>query len=98
MFVKIHQAYRVIIAVADSDLIGKRFEESNRQIDVRANFFAGEEMSEKELIAFLQDMHTEDATFNIIGKQSVSAAVKSGVIKEEGIFYIDGVPVALGLL
>jgi len=98
MFVKIHHAYRIIVAVADSDLIGKRFEEGMRQIDIRANFFAGEELAEKQIIELLQDMQKEDATFNIVGKKSVAAGVKARVVSEEGIFYIDGVPVALGLL
>ena len=98
MYVKIHDAYRIIVAVADNDLIGKKFEEGIRQIAVRENFFKGEEKNRDEVIEILQDMQREDATFNIVGKESVAAALEAGVIKPSGVFTIDGIPVALVLM
>lgn len=98
MQLKIHDSYRLIVALADSSLIGMRFEEGNRQIEVRENFFKGEELTEEEVVALLQDMYKEDATFNIVGKESVAAALKAGVISEDGVFTIQDVPVALVLM
>jgi len=96
--IKIHNAYRTIVALADTDLIGKKFEEGIRQIEIKSGFFQGEEKDKSEIIEILKDMQKEDATFNIVGKESVECALKAGVIKKEGIIVIDGVPVALVLL
>ena len=66
MQIKIHEAYRTIVAVADTELIGKRFSEDIREIFVRPNFFQGEEKTKEEIIEILKDMEKEDATFNIV--------------------------------
>jgi hypothetical protein len=46
----------------------------------------------------MQDGADEDSTFNIVGEESVKAALKAGIIKKEGITRIQGVPIALVLL
>ncbi len=97
MDVKIHEAYRTIVAVADSDLIGQVFEEGLKQIDVRENFFKGEEMGREKLIGLLKDFDRDDATFNIVGRESVECGIEAGVISKEGIIEIDDIPIGLGL-
>jgi hypothetical protein len=96
--IKIHKSYRDIIAVCDSDLIGEKFEEGKFQIDAKESFYKGEEVEEKKLIKILKDLMKEDATFNIIGKNSVSCALRAGIISEEGVGRIAGIPFALVLL
>lgn len=98
MFVKIHNSYRDVVAICDSDLVGKRFEEGKFQLDVKENFFRGEEIGEEKVIKILRDMATEDSTFNIIGEKSTNTAIKAGLITKEGIKKIQGVPFALVLL
>jgi len=98
MQIKIHESYRKIVAVADTDLIGKTFFEGIRQIEVKPNFFKGEEKNKEELIELLKDMEKEDATFNIVGKESIEAALEARIISKDGIFLIDNVPIALGLM
>lgn len=98
MFVKVIKSYRVIVAVCDSELLNKKFEEGNFQLDVKENFYKGERVSEEKLIEIFEDMIREDATFNIVGEKSVSAALKSGIVTEEGIKKIQGIPFALRLL
>lgn len=98
MLVKIHKAYRDVVAVCDSEILGKKFEEGIKQLDVRENFYKGDKKSEQELIEFLKDMAMEDATFNIAGKKAVNCALKAGIISKEGIKHVQGVPYALVLL
>lgn len=50
------------------------------------------------MVAFLQLYSENDATFNIVGKKSIKAALEAGVITNEGITLIQGVPFALVLL
>jgi hypothetical protein len=98
MQLKIHEAYRRIIALADTDLIGKTFSEGIKQIEIKPSFFQGQEKSKKEVLKILKDMEKEDATFNIAGKEAVETALEARIISKNGIIEIDGVPVALGLM
>ena len=45
----------------------------------------------------MRDFDKEDATFNIVGKESIKAALDAGIIQEHGITKIDNIPIALGL-
>ena len=98
MLVKIHASYRETIAICDSNLIGKAFQEGNKQVIISENFFKGDEKSEAEVLAIIESGSSEDCTFNIVGKESTRTALKAGIIKPEGITRIQGVPVALVLL
>lgn len=98
MFINIIKSYRYVVAVADKELIGKIFEEGNMQLNVKENFYKGEEMTPEKAIELLQDMKMEDATFNIVGRKSIDIALKAGIITEEQIGEIQGVPFALVLI
>ena len=95
MLVRIIKSYRDIVAICDSDLIGKKFEEEKFQLDVKGEFYNGEETSEEKTIEIMQNMSKEDSTFNIAGKKSVNAALKAGIISQKGIKEIQGVPFAM---
>jgi len=98
MLIKIHKSYRVVVAICDSNLKDKKFEQENKQLDLTSQFYQGEEKTEQETIDLMKDMAKEDATFNIVGKQSVECAKKAGIITEEGIKTIHEIPYALVLL
>jgi len=91
-------SYRNVVAVCDSELLGKRFEEGKFQLDIKESFYKGEEVNEERAIQIMERMSREDATFNIVGKNSVDSALKAGIIVEEGIREIRGIPFALVLL
>ncbi len=98
MHIKIHRSYRTVVAIADSDLIGKKFEEGQLQLDIRENFYKDREVNEEQLIKLIQLQKVEDATFNIVGKKSIKAAIKAGLISEDSYGEIAGIPYALTLL
>jgi uncharacterized protein len=97
MYIKIHEAYRTIVALADADIIGQTFEEGIKQIEVRESFFKGNLQTKEELLTILRNLDNEDATFNIVGEKAVATAIEAGIINEEGIMKIDNIPIALGL-
>ena len=68
------------------------------QLDVKEDFFKGDELEEEQVIEIMRKMADEDATFNIVGKESTNAALKAGIINKEGIIKIRGIPFALVLL
>lgn len=98
MHIKVHESYRNVVALCDSDLIGKKFEEGKMQLDVRENFFRGEEVAEKEAAGILKEQMLEDATFNIVGEKSVNLAISVGLIAKNSIGKVQGIPFALILL
>ena len=96
--VKVHKAYRSVVAVCDSDLIGKYLEEGKRELAIREHFFKGEEKTHDEVCAFLQLYSREDATFNIVGPQAIKAAIDAKLLTEDDIDHMQGVPFALILV
>jgi hypothetical protein len=98
MIVKIHESYRKIIAICDDELLGKKFEQGNMQLDVKEDFYGDKKKNEAEVLKLIKDAMAEDATFNFVGKQAVDAGIKAGIISKEGVLKINGIPYALGLL
>jgi len=98
MLVKIHDSYRLVVAICDKDLIGKKFEEGERVLEIKPSFYEGEEKTEEEVLRSIEMAAAEDATFNIVGKKAIATALKTNLIKKEGIGEIQGVPFALSLL
>jgi hypothetical protein len=97
-YIKIMHSYRDVVAICDSELLGKRVEEGKFQLDIKESFYKGEEVDEEELLRIIMKMAREDATFNIAGKRSVNVCLKAGIIVKEGIRKIQDVPFALVLL
>ncbi|MCK4552887.1 DUF424 family protein [Candidatus Pacearchaeota archaeon] len=104
MLIKIHKTYRNVIAICDSDLIGKKFESQANtnlgkyQLDIKESFYKGEEKTKQEAISIMQNMSREDSTFNIVGEESVNCALEAGIISENGIKKIQEIPFALVLM
>ncbi|HLC31491.1 MAG TPA: DUF424 family protein [Candidatus Nanoarchaeia archaeon] len=86
------------MAIADAEVIGKKFEEGKRQLDVRESFFKGNLINKEQLIKQMIDQRKEDATFYIIGGKSVQAAIEAGIINEKDIDIVQGTPFILILL
>lgn len=99
-YINIIKSYRDVVAICDSELLGKKFEENNLQLEVKENFYKGKEgdrVSEKEAEKIIDNMVKEDATFNIVGEKSIALALKKGIITDDGIKTIQGIPCALSL-
>ena len=95
---KVHESYRKVIAVCDTDIIGKKFFEGNRQLDLRESFYSGENLEKEKAVHSLKRFKLDDATFNIVGKKAIQVAIDAGLIDENGFDYVDGIPFSLILL
>jgi hypothetical protein len=98
MFIKIHKSCRTVVALCDSELLGKKFDEGKRQLDVRETFYKGDKVNEEQAVNILRIQAMEDATYNIVGKKSIDAALKAGIITKKGIAKIKDIPFALILM
>lgn len=95
---KVHESYRRVVAICDFELVGKKFEEGKKQLDVRERFYKGEEADEEKILEIMRLEKMEDSTFNIVGEKCVSLALESGLISEGNVGRVDGVPFALVLV
>src|SRR3989344_229008 len=98
MFVKLHRSYRTVFAVCDSNLLGKKFEEGERVLDVRENFYKGDEMDYDKVVELMRKEANEDATFNIVGEEAVRTAFDAGIVVKGSEMTVDGVPFVLVLI
>lgn len=91
MIVKIHKRDgKTVVAVCDSSLLGKRFEEKDMQLDLSSDFYAGDEMDETEA----GDLIRNADHINLVGKESVNLGIKEGVIDEDNVKSISNIPYA----
>ncbi len=81
---------KILISVCDSDLLGKRFEEKDLQIDLSSGFYQGEEKSEKEILDILRKCYI--AMF--VGEESINFAIKNNLLSEERAAKIKNIPFA----
>ncbi|MFH0711731.1 MAG: DUF424 family protein [archaeon] len=95
---KVHKSYRWVVAVCDEDVFGRKLKDGIKALDVSCNFFKGDLISEDEVREEIVRCNMEDATFNFVGENSVRIAKELGLVSDEGVIKIEGVPVALVLL
>lgn len=95
---KVHKSSRWVAAICDKEIYGRRLVEDKFNLDLSGDFFNGDVLKEEELLEEIRRCVVEDATFNIVGENSVKVAKKAGLVTPEGIRVIEGVPVALVLL
>ena len=92
MLTKIHKAEgKVIISIADKDLIGKEFEEGDKYLNISKSFYQGEELGEEEVLKLLEDANS----MNIVGKESVDFCIKNKIVEEEHVLEIEKIPFAI---
>lgn len=78
----------LLIGACDEELIGKKFEDGKFQIDVTKDFYDGERIAPEILKKYL-----EEATIaNLVGEETIKAAIEMGLIDEECITRIKGIP------
>ena len=95
MLVKVHKKEsRTIVAVCDKQLLGQVLEENGKQLDLRGDFYKGEERDIQEI----GDLMRNADGVNLVGKEAVALGLQEGVIEKENIATIKGIPHAQAVL
>ena len=81
----------VLLAACDDELLGRRFEEGELQLEVSESFYGGESVSKE---TYIEKLKTATIA-NIVGKKTVNIAVELGMVHENCLLEIAGVPHAL---
>jgi len=78
----------ILIGACDEKLLGQTFEEGKFQIEVTKEFYGGEKITSEVLKKFL-----EDATIaNLVGHETIKAAIDMGLVDPDSVIKIKGVP------
>jgi hypothetical protein len=89
MIVAVHHADgRKTVAVCDESLLGKKFEETDVQLDLSSEYFKGSLMNAEQLSRVLVDA----ASAYFVGEQSTSYAVEKGLAAKTDIQMIAKIP------
>ena len=96
MIVKEHstQDKKLLLAICDSNLIGKKFEEKNKQLDLTSNFYKGEAKSDQETTNLMKKAYI----LNLVGEKSVNLALKLELISGDHVDSIKKIPYAQCLM
>ena len=74
----------ILVAVCDSELVGKIFREGDLKIEVKEDFYGKDEVGEEEVRRALR----QATIANITGKRAVELAVRLGIIDRDRILKI----------
>ncbi len=89
MIVKVHNTPNgKMLALCDTEILGKTFEEGERQLDLDSQFYRGEEKSDEEVEMLLKDVYV----VNAVGEKSIGLLVSKGLVEEDAVLRIAGVP------
>ncbi|WP_457555842.1 DUF424 domain-containing protein [Candidatus Pyrohabitans sp.] len=78
----------VLVAVCDASIHGRVFEEGELVLDIKKEFYGDEEFTEEQIALLLR----EATIANIAGEDAVSMAIKLGIIDEENVLRVCGIP------
>ncbi len=92
MIVKIHKTdeNKILLAVCDGELIGEKFGEGNKQLDLTSNFYKGDEKTDQEVC----DLMRNSSMINLVGEKTLKLALKEEVVISENIKKIANIPYA----
>ncbi len=78
----------LLLVITDEDILGKKFEEGKKQLDLAAKFYLGEKKTKEEvkkLIPKARHLH-------LTGKHIVALAVELDLVNPKHILWVDKVP------
>ena len=78
----------VLLAICDSEILGKTLHEGKITFHVKEEFYKGTRVNVEEAIALIEN----STIVNMIGKNIVSKAMKKGYVHPDAILNIEGVP------
>ena len=93
--VKVHESYRKVVVICDSELVGKKFVDGDFQLEINKHFYEGDGMPEEEVAKLIRSLKRESPSYNIVGERAVNLCLKENIIEEGGVKKISGIPLAM---
>lgn len=87
--VKIHPTSNgKILVVSDKEILGRKFEEGNLQLDLSKEFYRGEEKPEAEIKALVKAAYL----LHLTGRKTLKFFSGLGIINKKRILIVKGIP------
>ncbi len=81
---------RMVVAVCDKELLGKKFSEGEVVLDINKDFFEGFLTDIDEALHYVENAFTA----MLVGENIVQEAIKAGLIHPEAVLKVSGIPYA----
>ncbi len=81
---------KILIAMCDVDLLGKKIEDGDLQLNLSSNFYKGDELSDNDALIIIKNAHI----LNVVGEKSIEFCEKKGFINKKNVMKIKDVPYA----
>jgi len=78
----------VLLAICDTDILGKTLHEGKIAFCVREEFYKGSRVSLEEAVCMIEN----STIVNMVGKNIVRTAIEKGYVHPEAVLNIKGVP------
>jgi hypothetical protein len=89
MIVKVHERKEgSIVSVVDKELIGKKFEEGELQLDLGSAFYQGEQKTSDEVGDLIRNAYG----VNLVGERAIKLAIEEGIIDNSMVKRIANIP------
>jgi uncharacterized protein len=79
---------RLVLAVCDSDVYGRKLEEGDTTLDLSSEFYKGEEKSKGEVSELIGKAYM----MNVVGEESVALVLELGFGEKEAVKTVEGIP------
>lgn len=89
--VKIHKTDdgRIFSVIIDKEIVGKKFDEGELQLDLTSPYYRGDETAEDETLKIISKSYS----VSFIGEDSVRLGSSKGLVDEKTALRIKGIPV-----
>ena len=84
----------LILVVTDKEIVGKIFEEGNKQLDLSKKFYSGDERDVEAVKAII----LESYILHLTGENAVALGVELGFVDPQRIVWVSNVPHAEALI
>ena len=81
---------RIVVAVCDKELLGKKFSEGEIVLDINKDFFGGFLADIDEALHYLENAFTA----MLVGDNIIKEAIKAGLIHPDAVLRVSGIPYA----
>jgi hypothetical protein len=89
MIAKIHNHEgKMIIAICDSDIFGKKFEENDFILDLSSHFFKGKEATKEQLKPYLAKAYV----VNAVGKEATEFLIDNKFASKKDLKFVQKIP------
>ncbi len=89
LYIRVRETFdHVLVSACDKELLGKTLVEGDLEFTVNPEFYGGQLVDTNTCVK-----HLKNATVaNMVGKNTVKAAIEAGLVHEAAVLYIEGEP------